>query len=473
MGKLSTELKLEQKQGLTAVQIQGIQLLTLQSLQMEQRIEREVEENPALEKVDDDNEEKDTTLDDYLKSEDNSMSYKTGIPNSRSDDPHALMLSRLSSDNATLSESLTEQLSFLPLTDKERDMAVFIIGTLDGDGYLRKYNQTISDELLFSQNIDASVDEIEIVVNKIQSLEPAGVAARDLRECLLLQLRRSDEDRESVKRAEFLLEKYYDNIVNKRYETILAKTGMSRDELRDAVEEIVALNPKPSNGFADEGVDTSQSVTPDFFVNYNPGEDDFEIILYGEDPSKLRISRSYLKMAEELKRGENPSSREAIEFISKKIRSAEWFISSVKQRQDTLKKTMRAIVNRQRLFFIDGNHDNLRPMVLKDIAEDTGLDVSTVWRVVDSKYVETTFGIYHLKEFFSGGYTTSDGEEVTSKNIKNIIKSLVDAENPSSPLTDQQLVDFLKEKGYDIARRTIAKYREQLGLPVARLRKKL
>jgi len=473
MGKLSIEQKLEQRQGLTAVQIQGLQMLILQNQQIEQMIEREVEENPALEKVIDEQESKDTTIDDYLKSEDSSESYRTRTARVRDDGSHSMMLSRLTADSSTLPEALTEQLLYLQLTDKERDIALFIIGTLDEEGYLRKYNQTISDDLLFTQNIDANVDEIETVIKKVQTLEPAGVAARDLRECLLLQLRRNEEGSDAVKRAISLLENYYDQVVNKRYDAIISKTGMSREDLKSAIDEIVSLNPRPSNGYGDGGIDTSQSVTPDFFVAYDPRQDDFSVTLSGDEPNKLRISGAYRTMAEEFKREGGTESKEAVEFIAKKIKSAEWFIASIKQRQETLKKTMKAIVNRQRAFFTDGNRDNLRPMVLKDIAEDTELDVSTVWRVVDSKYVETNFGIFPLKEFFSGGYTNSDGVEVTSGSIKNIIKSLVESEDPSNPLTDQELMELLKEKGYDIARRTIAKYREQLGLPVARLRKKL
>jgi len=476
MGKISNIMTQQQRLALSAAQIQGLQMLTLQALQIEQRIEHEVEDNPALEQIkSSEDEEIDTTIDDYIKNE-NDDSAVSGFrymnSNSRTDDK-SLMFSRLTYDSKTLSQVLTEQLISINLDEKKEKVAEFIIGTLDDDGYLRRDNRTMSDDLIFTQGIDADPDEIEEVIKSIQTLDPAGVAARNLQECLLIQLSRLENENEDVTTATTILRDYYNAFVNRHYEQIISKLGITKENLRHSIEIITSLNPKPANGFSDDSIDSSQSITPDFFVDYDDPTEQFKITLPGDEVTNLRISKSYKKLAEDLKKENNSESKEAFDFITKKIKSAEWFISAIKQRRDTLFKTMSSIVSFQNDFFSTGDINTLHPMILKDIADSTGYDISTIWRVVDSKYVQTRFGIFPLKDFFSGGYMTVDGNEVSTKAIKNIIKTCIDEEDNSKPLTDQQIMDILKQKGYDVARRTIAKYREQLGLPVARLRKEI
>lgn len=466
----SLEQKLQQR--LSPQQIQGIKLLELPTLQLEQRIKQEIEENPVLEEEerDNDSDEAGLTLEDYIRNEENTASYKLKVNNtSKDDERRAPTLSQ----GMSLPEFLTEQLAYHHLTEKERAIAQFVIGTLDDDGYLRRPTASIADDLAFTQGIEATDEEIDWVIGVIQTLDPAGIGARSLGECLVIQLRALREQTPAVRLAIAILTDHYDAFVKKHYERMMRRLGVTEEEFRAAIEEIVRLNPKPTNGYSDESAAASPNIIPDFLLDYNNGS--FDLQLTSRNIPELKINGSYLRMAEKALNGGGRSEedREALQFIRQKIDSAKWFISAIKQRQETLMKTMRAILHFQRDYFVEGDEAKLRPMILKDIADATGFDISTISRVVNSKYIQTHFGVFQLKYFFSEGLLTESGEEVSTREIKRILAEAIENEDKRDPLTDEALMDTLTAKGYKIARRTVAKYREMLGIPTSRLRKEI
>ena len=466
----SLEQKLQQR--LSPQQIQGIKLLELPTLQLEQRIKQEIEENPVLEEEerDNDSDEAGLTLEDYIRNEENTASYKLKVNNtSKDDERRAPTLSQ----GMSLPEFLTEQLAYHHLTEKERAIAQFVIGTLDDDGYLRRPTASIADDLAFTQGIEATDEEIDRVIGVIQTLDPAGIGARSLGECLVIQLRALREQTPAVRLAIAILTDHYDAFVKKHYERMMRRLGVTEEEFRAAIEEIVRLNPKPTNGYSDESAAASPNIIPDFLLDYNNGS--FDLQLTSRNIPELKINSSYLRMAEKALNGGGRSEedREALQFIRQKIDSAKWFISAIKQRQETLMKTMRAILHFQRDYFVEGDEAKLRPMILKDIADATGFDISTISRVVNSKYIQTHFGVFQLKYFFSEGLLTESGEEVSTREIKRILAEAIENEDKRDPLTDEALMDTLTAKGYKIARRTVAKYREMLGIPTSRLRKEI
>lgn len=453
---------------------------------LEQRIKKELEENPILEEeesIPDESEPESTmseddvdknddefTLEDYLNDEDipsyKLMSNNTSRDDKREDIPFSV--------GVTFHEHLESQLGLLPISDRERQLALYLIGNLDEDGYLRRKLSAITDDIAFALGIETNEDELEKVLYLIQELEPAGVGARDLQECLLIQLKAKENSSATATIAYKILKYNFDEFTRKHYDKIASKLGLNDGLLRDAINEIIKLNPKPGGGFSDPYNQSAQHIIPDFILEYIDGE--FQLSLNSRNVPDLRISREYSSMLENYAYSKDSVSRqekEAMAFVRQKIDSARWFIDALKQRQNTLLNTMESILEYQREFFRDGNETKLRPMILKDIADKTGLDISTISRVANSKYIQTHFGIYPLKYFFSEGMQTESGEEVSTKEIKKILQECVDSEQKRRPLTDEQLMTILQEKGYPIARRTVAKYREQLGIPVARLRKEL
>jgi len=490
--------KLQQKllQKLSPQQIMLMKLLQIPTMALEQRIKQEIEENPALEELsemdeqpqqeeiegrteEDDSEElnpedvndpdEEFDLSDYMEDDEYIPSYKLQANNTSSDDEQRQVPFV---SGTTFHESLIAQLGLRDLTEQQLLIAKNIIGNLDDAGYLERDTSAMVDDLAFSQNLFTTKEEIEEVLSVVQDLDPPGVGARNLRECLLLQLKRKDQT-EAVQNAILLLDKYFEEFIKKHYEKILKKVKISEEELKEAIDEIVKLNPKPGNSMSDTDR-SNQYVVPDFIIVNKDGE--LELSLNNRYTPELRVNRSYVDMLESLSesRGNNDTQRkEAVLFIKQKIDSARWFIDAIRQRQNTLYTTMKAIMDYQKEYFLEGDETLLKPMILKDIAEIVNLDISTVSRVANSKYVQTPFGTFLLKSFFSESMQTDSGEEVSTREIKKILSDCIEAENKTKPLTDDQLTDILKEKGYNIARRTVAKYREQLKIPVARLRKEL
>ena len=369
-------------------------------------------------------------------------------------------------------EVMLDQLGLLNLDDREKRIAEQIVGSIDEDGYLRRETTAIVDDLAFRQNIDATEEEVDFIIERIQQFDPPGVAARNLQECLLLQLNRQKEEGKPVDTAIAALTKYFDEFTKKHYEKIQRGLGLTDDQLKEVMQQIIRLNPKPGGNVGE--VNKAESyVVPDFFIINSNGK--LELTLNSKNAPELRISEGYREMLKEYDRGAKKDRRqkEAVLFIKQKIDAAKWFIDAIKQRQHTLISTMTAIMNHQHDFFITGDETILRPMILKDIAEKTGLDISTVSRVANSKFVQTEFGTYRLKFFFSESLSTESGEEVSTREVKKILSDLIEGENKKKPLSDERLTELLQEKGYNIARRTVAKYREQLNIPVARLRKEL
>ena len=348
------------------------------------------------------------------------------------------------------------------------------MGSIDSDGYLRRDLESLCDDIAFSLNIETSTDELEYLLSIIQRLEPVGVGARDLRESLLLQMESQPLDTPEKQLAHRILEDHFEDFVKKHYERLMSRLAVTVDEFRAAVQEIQHLSPKPGNLFSEGGVEAAPYIIPDFILDYHDGQ--FDLSLNSYNIPELRLNRHYVDMIREMaaaKGEKSESDKEAIQFIKNKIDSAKWFMSAIKQRHDTLMRTMQTILDYQREYFRDGDRSKLRPMILKDIADRTGLDVSTISRVVNSKYVQTQFGIILLKSLFSEAMQTQSGEEVSSYEVKNILQEAIDSENKRDPLTDEQLMNILNDKGYRIARRTVAKYREMLEIPVARLRKQI
>lgn len=468
---LSQSLTQSQLQKLSPQQIQGIKLLELPTVQLEARIAKEIEENPVLEQQEPDAETTDTqSIEQYIKNEQSGSSYRLKANNASADDERRAPQIQ---NGKSLAEFLTEQLAFFSLNDRQMLIAEFIIGTIEDDGYLRRQTASIADDIAFKLSIEVSDEQVEQIIKVIQQLEPAGIAARTLSECLILQLEHLRVKTPAVKLAERILRDYFPEFSKKHYPVIMQRTGATQQQLRDAVDEIISLNPKPANGYSDEGVASSPTIIPDFTLSYD--DERFDLQLAGRPIPELKISRQYMQMAEKaIDNGQtSKEDKEAVQFVKSKIDAAKWFISAIKQRQQTLMRTMRAILDFQKEYFEQGDQALLKPMILKDIASKTGFDISTISRVVNSKYIQTHFGTYLLKYFFSEGLATDDGEEISTREIKRIIAQCIDNESKQDPLTDEALMTILQDKGYRIARRTVAKYREMIGISVARLRREL
>ena len=448
-----------------------IKLLELPTLQLEQRIKQEIEENIVLEEDNRSEEDEESlSVDDYIR-EDDTPSYKSRINNFSKDDKQRPVNI---TEGRSMQEYLVEQLSFRNLSEQELAVAEFLVGSIDEDGYLRRDLESISDDVVFSLGIETTTDELERLLGIIHQLEPAGIGARNLQECLLLQMGQRRADTPAKRLAKKILTSYFDEFTKKHYEKLISRLAVSEDEFRDAIDEIKRLSPKPGNLYSDGGQDASPYIIPDFHIDYHDGQ--FDLALNSYNIPEIKINRHYVDMIRDMVTTNgtvDEKNREAVQFVKSKIDSAKWFISAIKQRHDTLMRTMQEILNFQQEYFKDGDKSRLRPMILKDIADRTGLDVSTISRVVNSKYAQTHFGIILLKSLFSEAMQTESGEIVSSYEIKNILQSCIDEEDKRHPLTDETLMNILNAKGYCIARRTVAKYREMLDIPVARLRKQI
>ena len=466
-------LSLQQK--LSPQQIQMIKLLELPAVQLEQRIKQEIEDNIVLEEEersaeDEEQSPQQISFDEYLR-EDDTPSYKSRINNFSKDDKQRPVYL---TEGRSLQEYLVEQLGYRNLPERDLRLAVYLIGSIDEDGYLRRDLESVADDIAFTMGLETTAGELERLLGIIHELEPAGIGARDLRECLLLQMAQMPVNTRPRRLARKILTSYFDEFVKKHYEKLMARLQISEDDFRDAIAEIRHLSPKPGNLYAEGGTDTTPYIIPDFILDYQDGR--FNLSLNSYNVPEVRVNRRYMEMIREMVGSDGrvrEKDKEAIQFVKNKIDSAKWFISAIKQRHDTLMRTMQTILDYQQEYFKDGDKSKLRPMILKDIADRTGLDVSTISRVVNSKYVQTQFGIILLKSLFSEAMQTDSGEEVSSYEIKNILQQCIDEEDKRRPLTDETLMDILNSKGYRIARRTVAKYREMLGIPVARLRKQI
>jgi RNA polymerase sigma-54 factor len=482
--------RLQQKllQKLSPQQIQMIKLLEVPTLQIEQRIKKELEENPALEEGaeedeipseteedqfeenDKDKDQEEFTIDDYIE-EDEIPDYRLQEKNYSKDDDKRTEIPF--SVGFSFHEHLESQLGLRDLTEKQKILGEYILGNIDEDGYLRRELSNIVDDLAFLQNVETTEIELEEVLSIIQDLEPAGVGARTLRECLLLQIEKRDNSQPSMMIAHSILDSYFEEFTKRHYDKIISKLDITEDELKGAIDEILRLNPKPGGVYSDPFNKTSQPIIPDFILELS--EDGFDLHLNSKNLPELRLSGAYSEMLHSYSKDKSQKKemKDAVLFVKQKIDSARWFIDAIKQRQNTLLLTMNAILEYQQEYFIDGDETKLKPMILKDVAEMTGLDISTVSRVANSKFVQTHFGIFPLKFFFSEGLLTDSGEEVSTREIKRILQDCIENEQKRKPLTDESLTDILQEKGYQIARRTVAKYREQLNIPVARLRREI
>jgi RNA polymerase sigma-54 factor len=490
----SLQQKLLQK--LSPQQIQLMKLLQVPTANLEERIKEELEENPALEHTEEDHDDQyDETKDEFDSSDDEDFEAEGSqdeyanldISEYVSDDDGEIAEYKMRDDNypeiddnkvvpykieTSFHEHLQDQLLMLKLNDQQKKIAEQIIGSIDDDGYLRRETVAIVDDLAFRQNIESNEQEVEAVISLIQQFDPPGVAARNLQECLLLQLQRHKNERREVEMAIDVLSMYFDEFTKKHYDKIQRGLNLTDDQLKEVINQIIRLNPKPGGNHGDLNKAESY-VVPDFFIFNNSGK--LELTLNSKNAPDLRISEGYRDMLREYDKGSKKDKRqkEAVIFIKQKIDAAKWFIDAIKQRQHTLTSVMETIMEYQREFFLTGDETVLRPMILKDIAERTGLDISTVSRVANSKFVQTEFGTYRLKFFFSESLSTDSGEEVSTREVKKILSDLIEAESKKKPLSDEKLTELLQDRGYNIARRTVAKYREQLNIPVARLRKEL
>ena len=467
-------LELKQTQKLSPLQIQTIKLIELPILDLQQRIRKELEENPVLDddpdperREDRDEEEKDVSIDE-LKEDDYIPGYRTRVSNWGKDERPEY---NTFSVRESFTQSLEDQLGCRDLSDHQKSVALFIIGSLDRDGYLRRDIDSLVDDLAFRAGITTTDDEVMEMLSLIQELEPAGVGARDLRECLLLQLKAGSQTEETVL-ARRVLEDYFEDFSNKHFKKIMARLDMDEEKMKRVISRIVKLNPAPGGQIDDSYSDQAQQVVPDFILE-DDGEGELSFTMPRFSIPELRVNRKYADLLNEAGSSSQRAQKEAATFVRQKIDSAKWFIEALKQRQNTLQKTMQAILDYQREYFRDGDEAKLRPMVLKDIAEVTGFDISTISRVVNSKYIDTHFGIFPLKYFFSEGMENKDGEEVSTRELKKALQECVEGEDKTKPLTDEQLVAEMEKRGYKVARRTIAKYRGQLGIPLARWRKQL
>jgi RNA polymerase sigma-54 factor len=479
---LKQQLAQRLEQRLSPQQIQLMKLLQVPTMELDQRIKQEIEENPALEEgIEYEEEDYEAQEDDYNDDEnviefdlseymdDESPDYKTQVSNySKDDEDRVVPLS----GEQSFQDKLLEQLHLLDLDDIQFSIADVIIGNLDESGYLNRTIYALVDDLAFASNIYVTEQEVEAILKLVQELDPPGVGARDLRECLLLQLDRVHDGDITRYTAKKIVQNHFDEFIKKHYTKISEKLEIEEADLKDAIDVILKLNPKPG-GSMKESTKPLQQVTPDFTVYELEGQ--LELSINGRNAPDLKVSREYENMMRSYAEGSKVSKtdKEALTFVKQKLDNAKWFIDAIKQRQQTLLLTMNAIMNYQRKYFLTGDETNLRPMILKDVSELVGLDISTVSRVANSKYVQTNYGVFPLKYFFSESLAKENGEEVSTREVKKILLDAIEVEDKRNPLTDDQLVVVLKEKGYGIARRTIAKYREQLNVPVARLRKEL
>lgn len=480
MQKLGLIQTLSQK--LSPQQIQFIKLLQIPTAELDTRIEEELESNPALEEGAEEPEidtsedmefeenssdtNEDIDLADYLS--DDYSGYKMQGDGGSADEEEKTI--PIASDQ-TLIDNLKSQLGFLQLDERQRKIGEQLIGSIESDGYIRREMESIINDLAFSQNIETNLEELEEILRKIQEFDPPGIAARDLRECLLIQLKRKENNQMITELAIRILEDNYEDFTKKHFDKIIKKLNIDEDDLKEAINLITKLNPKPGGSM--EGIARTQYLLPDFILTNNNGK--LELTLNSRNAPELRISRSYADMLDAYDKSKNKDQklRQTITFVKQKLDSAKWFIDAIKQRQYTLLNTMQAIINFQYDFFLTGDESKLKPMILKDIASMINMDISTVSRVANSKSIQTEFGIFPLKYFFSEGISTDSGEDVSSREVKQTLKDMVDNEDKNKPLSDDKLEKLLKAKGYNIARRTVAKYREQLNIPVARLRKEL
>ena len=490
--RLTQTQKMLQK--LSPQQILLMKLLQIPTMELSSRIKEEIEENPALEEIEnenfnddvndnDDNLEEDqdydnsddydplSDFDDYMQDDDDDdAAYKLKTNNHSCDDEH---YEAPISDEESFQDILIQQLGYRKLDEKKYKIGTYIIGNLDDSGYLSRPITGIMDDLLFTQNIDVNEEEVMEVLHIIQEFDPAGVGATNLQECLLIQLLRLQEDNEEdidYTLPIIIIRQYFNEFTKKHYDKIIKKSGISERQFRAALKEILKLNPKPGGSVG--GAQRSNYVIPDFAIYNNCGK--LELTLNSRNTPELHVNKDYIDMLSDFSKQKNSkSNKEAINFVKNKIDSAKWFIEAIKQRHNTLYVTMEAIMEYQKEYFLTGDETKLKPMILKDISEKVGLDISTISRVANSKYVQTAFGTFPLKSFFSESLTNDEGEEVSTREIKKILMDCIEQEDKSKPLTDDVLTQILKEKGYNIARRTIAKYREQLDIPVARLRKEM
>ena len=481
--------KLQQKllQKLSPQQIQLMKLLQVPTIALEQRIKEELESNPALEEgsnLEESSErddeysdthdelsesEKEFDFSDYV-DDDEMPSYKLHANNTSKDtDEKVIPIS----GGITFHEILDKQLGLRKLSDHEENVAFHLIGNIDDSGYLRRELSAMVDDLAFTQNIRTSEEELEYLLGIIQTFDPPGVGARSLQECLLIQLNKKGKFDEIISIAKEIIQRTFDEFSKKHYEKILKKLEITEEELKEAIEEILKLNPKPGNSLSLSAKPVEQ-VVPDFTVYSH--SDKLELVINSRNAPELKVSRKYSEMLQEYSKNKKEASKaqkDAVLFVKQKIDSAKWFVDAIRQRQQTLMLTMEAIMEFQKEYFMTGDETALRPMILKDIAEIVSLDISTISRVVNSKYVQTPFGTFLLKTFFSESLSTESGEEVSTREVKKILEEVINVEDKKKPLTDEKLAKILKERGYNIARRTVAKYREQLNIPVARLRKEL
>jgi RNA polymerase sigma-54 factor len=470
-------LRQQLQQKLTPQQILLMKLIQLPTQELEMRLKREIEENPVLEEpiistssdeVDsqentDDTEDLDSTELELMRTDD----YDYPAPQSASTERDTFYSL---TETTSLRQDLVEQISMKISDEEEMIIATYLIGSLDDSGYLRRDTGSIVDDLAFTQGIESSEEKVEEVLEALQQLDPAGIGARDLQECLLLQLKRKDSHDLIVRNAQYIIEFMFDDFSHRRLEKIIDKTGISEEDLKDVMTEIQDLNPKPGETSSDVG-ERSIAVMPDFSIGV--ADDEISVSLTNSSVPELHINKSYLDMLESYDKKKDKTKKETVSFIRQKVDSANWFIEALKQREETLLKTMRTIAVFQRKYFLSGDNKDLRPMILKDIAETIDMDISTVSRVVNSKYVQTPYGIFKLKKFFSESFTKESGEEVSTNEVKQLLKTLIEKEDSTNPLKDDQLTTMLVEQGYPLARRTVAKYREQLGFPVARLRRNI
>ncbi|MBQ0145211.1 MAG: RNA polymerase factor sigma-54 [Bacteroidales bacterium] len=471
MAGIKQGLELKQTQKLSPLQIQTIKLIELPIQELEQKIRSELEENPVLDDSpvqdkDENDEPKDVSIDE-LDKDDPIPDYKLRVNNYGKDERPQY---NTFSVKESFTQSLMEQLGYRQLSRHEHDVAAFIVGSLDEDGYLRRDIDSIVDDLAFRANIESDPDEVLRMLKVIQEFEPVGVGARDLRECLLLQLR-SLRQTDEVRMATRVISDYFQEFSNKHFQKIMARLSMSPDDMRAVLAKIVKLNPSPGGQIDDSYNDQAQQIVPDFVLDMDGGE--LRLSMPRFSVPEIRVNRKYAELLAGAQGSSERQQKEAAAFVKQKLDSAKWFVEALKQRQNTLESTMRAILDYQHDYFMDGDESNLRPMVLKDIAEKTGFDISTISRVVNSKYIETHFGIFPLKFFFSEGLENQDGEEVSTRELKKVLRDFVDSEDKRKPLTDDQLVVMMNSKGYKVARRTIAKYRDQLDIPKASLRKEI
>ncbi len=483
MLKQQLQQKLQQK--LSPAQIQVIKMLEVPTLELEERIRQELEENPALEEgADLDTEKEDSddfdndeggNNDDFDPEEytydDDIPDYKLKVNNTSKDDKREDIPF---SAGMTFHDFLIDQLGLLHLTDKERQLAEYVIGNIDDEGYLRREAEAMVDDIVFNAGIQTSDDEMQKVIALIREFDPAGVAATNLQDCLLLQLNRKPETPE-IQAAKKILMNFFDEFSKKHFDKITRGLDIDDEFLKRIINEIVRLNPKPGNAWSGNVLEKSMTtIVPDFILENNEGQ--LSVFLNNSNLPELRVNNTYNEMFQDYasnKKNQTREMKDAVLFVKQKIDSARWFIDAIKQRQQTLLKTMTAIVEFQHYFFIEGDDTYMKPMILKDIADRTGFDISTISRVSNSKYIQTEFGIFPVKYFFSESMTNDSGEEVSTREIKKILQDCVDNENKKNPLNDDALAEVLKTKGYLIARRTVAKYREQLNIPVARLRKEI